>query len=99
MVAVGKSLESRYSINTGLILVREKAYAYVERVISEKESIASIGDALDLAAKEGEVDYVDVTGLLWKDVDMAEDLAKARALFPRRSSSGITGRGAQGHRR
>jgi choline kinase len=83
VVAVGKSLESRYGIDTGLILVREKAYAYVERVISEKGPTASIGDALDLAAKEGEVDYVDVTGLLWKDVDTAEDLAKARALFKR----------------
>jgi len=83
VVAVGKSLESRYGIDTGLILVREKAYAYVERVISEKGPTASIGDALDLAAREGEVDYVDVTGLLWKDVDTAEDLAKARALSKR----------------
>jgi len=80
VVAVGKNLESRYGIDTGLILVREKAYAYVERVISEKGPTASIGDALDLAAKDGEVDYVDVTGLLWKDVDTVEDLVKARAL-------------------
>jgi choline kinase len=80
VVAVGKNLESRYGIDTGLILVREKAYAYVERVISEKGPTASIGDALDLAAREGEVDYVDVTGLMWKDVDTVEDLVKARAL-------------------
>jgi len=83
VAAVGKGLESRYGIDTGLILVREGASAYVEKVISEKGPTASISDALDLAAKDGEVDYVDVTGLLWKDVDTAEDLAKARELCKR----------------
>ena len=83
VAAVGKGLESRYGIDTGLILVREGASAYVEKVISERGPTASIGDALDLAAKDGEVDYVDVTGLLWKDVDTVEDLAKARELCKR----------------
>jgi len=81
VVAVGKGLESRYGIDTGLILVREGACAYVKRVISEKGPLASIGDALDLAARDGEVDYVDVTNLLWKDVDTVEDLARARELY------------------
>ncbi len=55
----------------------------MEKVLSEKGPAASIGDALSLAARDGEVDYVDVTGLLWKDVDTAEDLMRARALYRR----------------
>lgn len=83
VVEVGKGIETRYGIDTGLILVGEKARHYIEKVIEEKGPAASIGDALSLAAKDGEVDYVDVTGLLWKDIDTPEDLAKARLLYKR----------------
>ena len=83
VVEVGKGIETRYGIDTGLILVGEKARSYIERVVEERGPEASIGDALSLAAKDGEVDYVDVTGLLWKDIDTPEDLVKARALYKR----------------
>ncbi|MGC9107635.1 MAG: NTP transferase domain-containing protein [Infirmifilum sp.] len=81
IVEVGKGIETRYGIDTGLILVREKARRYIERVMEERGPSASIGDALSLAAKDGEVAYVDVTGLLWKDIDTAEDLITARKLY------------------
>ncbi|UNQ73674.1 phosphocholine cytidylyltransferase family protein [Infirmifilum sp. NZ] len=76
---VGKGAGYMYGIDTGLILFREKARRYVEEAINAKGPTASIGDALDLAARDGELDYVDVTGLYWKDIDTPEDLAEARA--------------------
>jgi len=75
---VGKGLSHTFGIDTGLIVFREKAKRYVEEAISAKGPTATIGDALDLAAREGEVDFVDVTGLLWKDIDTPDDLVKAR---------------------
>lgn len=82
IVAVGKALESRFGIDTGLIVVREGALRYIEKVIEERGPRATIGEALDLAAKQGDLDFVDVTGLLWKDVDTPEDLLEARRLYP-----------------
>lgn len=83
IVAVGKKLESRYGIDTGLIVVRERALGYIKEAIEEKGPQAAIGDALNLAAEAGDVDFVDVTGLLWKDVDTPDDLLEARRLYPR----------------
>jgi 1L-myo-inositol 1-phosphate cytidylyltransferase/CDP-L-myo-inositol myo-inositolphosphotransferase len=81
VVEVGKNIESRYGIDTGLIIIRENARRYIEEVIREKGINASIGDALDEAAKDGEVDYVDVTGFLWKDIDTPSDLLYARKIY------------------
>lgn len=81
VVAVGKGLESRCGIDTGLIVVREGGAAYIEKVIRERGPHAAIGDALDLAANRNDIDFVDVTGLLWKDVDTPEDLLEARRLY------------------
>ncbi|MEM0226025.1 MAG: NTP transferase domain-containing protein [Thermofilaceae archaeon] len=83
IVAVGKGLESRYGIDTGLIIVRERAVGYIEEAVARRGPQAAIGDALNLAAEAGDVDFVDVTGLLWKDVDTPEDLLEARRLYPR----------------
>ncbi|MEM0223503.1 MAG: NTP transferase domain-containing protein [Thermofilum sp.] len=82
IVAVGKELEPRYGIDTGLIVIRERAVSYIEEAIERKGPQASIGDALNLAAAAGDVDFIDVTGLLWKDVDTPEDLLEARRLYP-----------------
>jgi len=76
---VGKGAGYMYGIDTGLILFRERSRRYIEEAINAKGPNASIGDALDLAARDGELDYVDVTGLYWKDIDTPEDLAEARA--------------------
>ncbi|MCC6003716.1 MAG: NTP transferase domain-containing protein [Thermofilum sp.] len=81
VVEVGKSIESRYGIDTGLIIVRENARRYIEEVIAERGPNAAIGEALDRAAKDGEVDYVDVTGFLWKDIDTPSDLLYARKIY------------------
>lgn len=78
---VGKELPPIHGIDTGLILCAESAREYVKRAYGELGPRAAVGDALKLAAAEGEVGCVDVSGLLWMDVDTPEDLAKARKMY------------------
>ncbi|QOJ78878.1 NTP transferase domain-containing protein [Infirmifilum lucidum] len=80
---VGKGVGYAFGIDTGLIVFREGSLRYVEEAIRDKGVNAAIGDALDLAARDGEVDYVDVTGLVWKDIDTPEDLVEARSILPK----------------
>jgi choline kinase/phosphatidylglycerophosphate synthase len=81
VVYADKNLSPRYGIDTGIILCRENSVVYVERAIENFGFKATIADALNLAAADGEVDYVDVTGKLWKDVDTPEDLVEARKVY------------------
>jgi len=81
VVSADKTTSPRYGIDAGLILCREDSKAYVERAIENFGCKATIADALNLAAADGKVDYVDVTGKLWKDVDTPEDLVKARKVY------------------
>jgi len=81
VIKAGKDITPRYGIDTGLILCREKARKYIEEAIRNKGPKAKISDALNLAALDGEVDYVDVTGRLWKDIDTPDDLVKARRMY------------------
>lgn len=76
-----KTLSPRYGIDTGIILCRENSKAYVERAIENSGFKATIANALNLAAADGKVDYVDVTGKLWKDVDTPEDLVEVRKVY------------------
>jgi choline kinase/phosphatidylglycerophosphate synthase len=80
VVSTDKTALPQHGIDTGIILCREDSKAYVERAI-ENFSKATIADALNLAATDGKVDYVDVTGKLWKDVDTPEDLVAARKVY------------------
>ena len=81
VVHVDTTLSPRYGIDTGIILCRENSKAYIERAIENSGFKATIADALNIAAADGEVDYVDVTGKLWKDVDTPEDLVEARKVY------------------
>jgi choline kinase/phosphatidylglycerophosphate synthase len=81
VVHADKTLSPRYGIDTGIILCRENSKAYIERAIENSGFKATIADALNLAAADGKVDYVDVTGKLWKDVDTPEDLVEARKVY------------------
>jgi choline kinase/phosphatidylglycerophosphate synthase len=81
VVYADKTLAPRYGIDTGIILCRENSKAYIERAIENSGFKATIADALNLAAADGKVDYVDVTGKLWKDVDTPEDLVEARKIY------------------
>ncbi|MFZ0965992.1 MAG: CDP-alcohol phosphatidyltransferase family protein [Candidatus Bathyarchaeia archaeon] len=81
VVNADKTASPQYGIDTGTILCRENSKAYIERAIENFGCKATIADALNLAAADGKVDYVDVTGKLWKDVDTPEDLVKARKVY------------------
>jgi len=81
VIRAGKDISPRYGIDTGIIICRKNADVYIDRAITEFGFKATIADALNLAASELQVDYVDVTGRLWKDVDTPEDLVKARKLY------------------
>jgi choline kinase/phosphatidylglycerophosphate synthase len=81
VVYADKTISPRHGIDTGIILCREKSKGYIERAIENLGFKATIADALNLAAADGKVDYVDVTGKLWKDVDTPEDLVKARKVY------------------
>ncbi|MBO3754585.1 MAG: NTP transferase domain-containing protein [Candidatus Brockarchaeota archaeon] len=71
----------RHGIDTGVILCGEKARTYVEKTIESLGPNATISDALNLASTDNEVDYVDVTGMLWKDIDTPEDLVRGREVY------------------
>ncbi|MBS7648739.1 CDP-alcohol phosphatidyltransferase family protein, partial [Candidatus Bathyarchaeota archaeon] len=81
VVGADKTALPQHGIDIGVILCREGSKAYVERAIENFGFKATIADALNLAAADGKVDYVDVTGKLWKDVDTPEDLVKARKVY------------------
>lgn len=81
VVNANKVALPRHGIDTGIILCRRNAGQYIEKAITDLGVKATIADALNIAAAEGEVDYVDVTGTLWKDVDTPEDLVKARKVY------------------
>lgn len=81
VVYADKASSPRYGIDTGIILCRENSKTYIEKAIENFGFKATICDALNLAAADGKVDYVDVTEHLWKDVDTAEDLVKARKIY------------------
>ncbi|NWF86429.1 CDP-alcohol phosphatidyltransferase family protein [Candidatus Bathyarchaeota archaeon] len=81
VVYADKNLSPRYGIDAGIILCRENSEAYIERAVENFGFKATIADALNLAAADGKVDYVDVTGKLWIDVDTPEDLLKARKIY------------------
>ncbi len=78
---VGKALPPYHGIDTGLFICYPGVKEVVEKVIREKGPKAVIADAVNEAVKTGRVDYVDVTGLLWMDIDTPEDLEEARKMY------------------
>ncbi len=79
---VGKRAPPYYGVDTGLFYCSRGARRIVEETIAEVGPRATVADALRAAIARGEVDYVDVTGLLWMDVDTPEELEEARRLLP-----------------
>ncbi|MCD6235507.1 MAG: NTP transferase domain-containing protein [Thaumarchaeota archaeon] len=81
VVKADKSLAPLHGIDTGIIFCNSSAKKYIQKALRKNGPEGSIKDALNLAAAEGQVGFVDVTGLLWKDVDTPRDLEKARNLY------------------
>ncbi len=81
IVEADKSLTPVYGIDTGIIYCNNSARKYIRKALKQNGATATIKDALNLAAGDGQVGFVDVTGLLWKDIDTPQDLEKARHLY------------------
>ncbi len=79
---VGKDKVPHYGIDTGIFYCTERAEEIARETLEEKGYDATIADALRRAIAYGEVSYVDVTGLLWMDVDTPEELEEARRVLP-----------------
>jgi len=77
----GKDLPPVYGIDTGIIYCGSRAISYFSEAVEKHGKNCSIKDALNLAVEKDDVDFVDVTGLLWQDVDTLEDLEKAREIY------------------
>ncbi len=80
---VGKRAPAIYGIDTGLFYCSSRATEIVEEVLRERGPGATVADALRRAVEDSQVDHVDVTGLLWLDVDTPEDLEEARRMLPK----------------
>ncbi len=76
-----KKILPRHGIDTGVILCGENSKTYVEKALENFGPNATIADALNLAAVNNEVDYMDVTRMLWRDIDTPEDLVKGREVY------------------
>ncbi len=79
---VGKGAIPQYGIDTGIFYCFDKAQNIVEETLRELGPTATIEDALRRAISRQEISYVDVTGLLWMDVDTPEELEEARRILP-----------------
>ncbi len=80
---IGKDAPSTCGIDTGLFLCSPKSVRIAEEVIRSKGPGSSIADALSRAIELDEVGYVDVTGLVWADIDTPKDLVRARKVLPK----------------
>jgi len=81
VVLSGKDLSPTFGIDTGIIYCGSASLEYFREAITRYGKEASISDALNIAAARNDIGFVDVTGLLWKDIDTQEDLEDARALY------------------
>ncbi|MEM4405065.1 MAG: CDP-alcohol phosphatidyltransferase family protein [Nitrososphaerota archaeon] len=81
VVETGKELTPIYGIDTGVIFCGTRSLRYMEKAVEEYGKAASLKDAINLAAANNDVDFVDVTGLLWKDIDTPSDLEAAREVY------------------
>ncbi len=81
VVETGKELTPTYGIDTGVIFCGPRSLQYMEKAIKEYGKEASLKEAINIAAANNDVDFVDVTGLLWKDIDTPSDLEAAREIY------------------
>lgn len=81
VLEAGKKLKEFSGVDTGLFLINTEGLQLIRKVIEEKRAKAVFADLINYAAAQGKAAYVDVTGRLWMDIDVPEDLVKARRLY------------------
>jgi len=75
IVRIGKHLETYNCTDTGFFLCSPKVFSYAE-VCAEKGD-SELARCIQLVAEKGLARVIDVSGLLWVDVDTEKDLERA----------------------
>lgn len=78
---VDKNLESFDGIDTGLFLLSQYVCNKVYEYIDKNGRFSTIASFINELAKEDKVRYVDVSGMLWKDIDTIDDLNYAKNIY------------------
>ncbi len=81
VVGSGKGLPPISGIDTGVFIIPNQMFKYVDDVVKEKGRKASLADFINYLGSKALVGFVDVTKYLWADIDTPEDLVKARKLY------------------
>lgn len=77
VVDLGKQLEDWDALDTGVFWCTPRVFEAMTPDLRDGEA----GDVFATLARAGGLDAVDVTGARWIDIDTAEDLRRAEALF------------------
>lgn len=78
---VDKALESFDGIDTGLFILSPYACNKVYDFIYKNGKCSTIASFINELANEDRVGYVDVSGMVWKDIDTIDDLKHAKCLY------------------
>jgi len=79
---IGKSLTEFNGLDCGMFLCSRKIFPILEETIGEGKE--EWDDAKEKFAERFKLDFFDIRGALWLDVDTPEDAAKARKLLSKR---------------
>ena len=67
----GKSTIGEY-VDTGFFICTPKVFDYTEIAITKEKY--ELSDCMNVCAKEGDIDFIDITGEFWLDIDTPHDL-------------------------
>jgi choline kinase len=81
VILSGKNIPPYSGVDTGVFFIPRTLLSHISEVVSEKGRKATLADFVNALARVNLVSFVDVSGLLWQDIDTAEDLVKARRLY------------------
>jgi choline kinase len=75
IIRIGKHLETYNCTDTGFFLCSPKVFSYAE--ICAEKGDSELARCIQLVAEKGLARVIDVSGLLWVDVDTEKDLERA----------------------
>jgi choline kinase/phosphatidylglycerophosphate synthase len=81
VILSGKNIPPYSGVDTGVFFIPRTLLSHISEVVSEKGRKATLADFVNALARVNLVSFVDVSGLLWQDIDTVEDLVKARRLY------------------
>ncbi len=81
MIKVSKQAAPIQGVDTGLFLIPRQLLRLAEKLV--RTGRGTLADLVNEASDHEKVGCVDVTGLLWLDVDSSKDLHRARRVYPK----------------